>query len=281
VIVPLLLAVALAAPRADLRRARDRFEFGAWADAAGSIRQWLAENPEPSGPQAIEAYRILGISEFHLGDLNQSRNAFVSLLSLDPDYTLDPFLVPPPVVEFFETVKKEHEPQLAPLRERRRALEEQQRLAEEARRKLLAEEQARTGPPTKVIRVQDRIYMFNWMPLGAGQFQNGHRAKGTAIAAAQITLAAVNIGAILVHNQIADDRDRRCSPSQPTGCSRPPYTDSDRTLLQRVDIAKYTSAALFWGVYAFGVYDAHRFFVPRVSTEIGPSRGAVKLSWAF
>jgi hypothetical protein len=280
VIHALLLTLALAAPDANLKRARDRFEFGAWADAAGSVRAWLDEHPEPSGPDAIEAYRMLGIAEFHLGDLALARQAFVALLSQDPDYTLDPFLVPPPVVEFFDRVKKEHEPALIPLRERKRALAEQQRLADEARRRLIAEEQARTGPPTRVIRVEERHYAFNWMPFGAGQFQNGHKAKGTAIAAAQLALGATNLAAILVHNQIADDRSRRCSPSQ-SGCSRPPYTDSDRDLLQRIDVLKYASAALFWGVYAFGVYDAHRFYVPRVETELGPARGAVRLSWRF
>jgi hypothetical protein len=178
-------------------------------------------------------------------------------------------------------VKREHEPQLAPLREQKRALEERQRLADEARRRLLAEEQARTGPPTKVVKVQERIYLFNWMPFGAGQFQNGHRGKGAAIAAAQLALAGANVAAILVHNDIADDRSRRCSPSQPTNCSRPPYTDSDRRLLQRIDVVKYATAGLFWAVYAYGVVDAHRHFVPRVETEIGPSRGAVKLGWSF
>lgn len=276
----LLLTLALAAPDANLKRAHDRFEFGAWADAAASVRAWLSEHPEPSGPDAIDAFRILGISEFQLGDMPQARQAFVSLLSQDPDYTLDPFLVPPPVVEFFERVKKENEAALVPLRERKRALAEQQRLADEARRRLIAEEQARTGPPTKVIKVEERHYAFNWMPFGAGQFQNGHKAKGTAIAAAQLAFGATNLAAIIIHNQIVDDRSRRCSPSQ-QGCSRPPLTDSDRDLLERIDIVKYASAALFWAVYGFGVYDAHRFYVPRVETEITPTRGAVRLSWRF
>jgi len=65
-----------------------------------------------------------------------------------------------------------------------------------------------------VIRVQERIYLFNWMPFGAGQFQNGDRAKGTAIATAQVALALTNLGAILFHNQIASDPGRRCSPSR-------------------------------------------------------------------
>ncbi len=282
-VAPLLLLLALAAPP-ELKRAKDKFEFGAWADAAGSLRQLLAGDPELTDDEAVDAYRMLGISEYHLGDLPQARAAFVNLLSHDPDYALDPFLVPPAIVEFFDRVKKEHEKALAPLRERRRALKEQQRLAEEAKRRLLAEEQARNGPPTKIVRVQERLYLFNWMPLGAGQFQNGEKAKGTAIAAGQLVLAGINIGAILVHNNLAQDPSRSCISGQP-GCSRPPYSDSDRKLLSRVDAVKYTSAALFWALYAWGVWDAHRHFVPIVETEIAPggqpSGGTLKLEFGF
>jgi hypothetical protein len=279
----ILLAVALlAAPQgADLKRARDRFEFGSYAEAAGTLRAWLAEHPNAGGTDAVEAYRMLGIAEFKLGDRASARAAFVSLLSLDPDHALDPFLVEPKVVEFFDQVKQEHEPALAPLRERRRALEEQQRLADAARERLLHDEQARSGPASKVIRVERRLYLFNWMPFGAGQFQNGHVGKGAAIAAGEVVLAAVNLASILIHNQIAENPSRRCSPSQPVGCSRPPYTDADRRLLARLDTLKYVTAGLFWAVYAYGVVDAHVYYVPQVETELSPQGGSVKLSWNF
>ncbi len=279
--IPLLLALVLAAPP-ELKRAKDRFEFGAYADAAGTLRQLLGRTPDLSHQEAVDAYRMLGIAEYQLGDRLGARAAFVNLLSLEPDYALDAFLVPPPIVEFFDAVKKEHEPALAPLRERRRELAEQQRLADEAKRRLLAEEQLRTGPPGKIVRVQERVYLFNWLPLGAGQFQNGERAKGTAIAAGQLVLGLVNVAAIVVHNQIADDRTRTCISGQ-AGCSQPPYSDSDRTLLSQIDAVKYAAAGLFWALYAYGVWDAHQRFVPRIETEIttGQPGGAVKLEWSF
>jgi hypothetical protein len=281
VTIPLLLALALAAPP-ELKRAKDRFEFGAYADAAGTLRQLLAKRSDLPAAEAVEAYRMLGIAEYQIGDKLAARAAFVNLLSYEPDFALDPFLVPPPIVEFFDAVKKEHEPALEPLRERRRELAEQQRLAEEARRRLLAEETARTGPPGKVIRVEQRVYLFNWLPLGAGQFQNGERAKGTAIAAGQLVLGLVNLTAIVVHGQIANDRARTCISGQP-GCSSPPYTDSDRALIARIDTVKYASAGLFWALYAYGVWDAHVHFVPRIETEITAKQpgGVVKLEWAF
>lgn len=287
-----LLALALLLPGAalgqaggalhpDLRRANARFEFGAWADAAAIVRQYLADHPKPPEQDAVTAWRILGICEWHLGDKAQARSAFVSLLSEDPDYKLDPFLVPPAIVEFFEEVRRAHEAQLGPLREEKRALREQERLAEEARRRLFAEERARSGPPTKVVKVQERVYALNWVPFGAGQFQNGHRAKGTAIAAGELVLGAANIGAILLHNRLASDTSRRCAPSQTTGCSHPPFTDSVRRDLTSVDVVKYASAGLFWALYAYGVVDAHLNYVPRVETEISPKADQVSLALAW
>ena len=274
-IVPLLLALSLAAP-AELKRAKDRFEFGAWADCAGTLRPWLAREPVLSDEEAAEAWRLLGLSEYNLGDRAAARTAFVNLLSFDPDYKLDPFLVPPPIVDFFDKVKREHEPELAPLRERKRALREQQRLAEEAKRRLLAEEQARNGPPTRMVRVQERTYLLNWLPFGAGQFQNDQKKKGTALAVGQVTLALVNLAAIVVHSQIADDRSRMCTSSEPN-CTSPPYSTDDRRLLGRLEAVKYVSAGMFWALYGYGVWDAHRHYVPFVETEVGPTGRATGL----
>jgi hypothetical protein len=46
---------------------------------------------------------------------------------------------------------------------------------------------------------------------------------------------------------------------------------------------KYLSAGLFWALYAYGVWDAHRYYVPRIETEItgGGTGGALKLEWKF
>lgn len=271
-------AAGLAAPPADLKRARDRYEFGAYADAAGAVREILARRKDLPEGEVVEAWRILGLSEYQLGDRGAARAAFVNLLSIDPDYALDPFLVPPQIVEFFDRVKREAEPELAPLRERRRQLKEQERLAEEARRKLLAEEAVRSGPPSKVVLVQDRIYLFNWLPFGAGQFQNGDNGKGTAIAVSQVLLGAVNLTAIVAHSEIASGA-RRCSYGP--GCTNPPYSDDTRSQLKTLDVVKYVSAGLFWGIYAYSVVDAHAHYVPRVETEVAPGSGAVKLSWSF
>lgn len=279
--IALLLVLALATPESDVKRARDRYEFGAYADAAGAARELLSRTPPPPEPVALEAWRILGLAEYQLGDKAGAREAFINLLSIDPDQSLDPFLVPPPIVEFFDKVRRDAEPELAPLRERKRQVQEQERLAEEARRRLLAEELIRSGPPAKVVVVEEHIYMLNFLPFGVGQFQNGDTTKGIVIAVSQVVFGAINIGAIFAHNAIADDPSRRCSVSTVTNCSNPPIPDSDRALLNNIDVVKYVSAGLFWGMYIYGVADALIHYVPRIETEITPGRAAVKLSWDF
>ena len=49
----------------------------------------------------------------------------------------------------------------------------------------------------------------------------------------------------------------------------PAYQRIKAWLLSRIEAVKYTSAALFWALYAYGVWDAHRNFVPIVETEMG------------
>ncbi|HET8732412.1 MAG TPA: tetratricopeptide repeat protein, partial [Anaeromyxobacteraceae bacterium] len=178
-------------------------------------------------------------------------------------------------------VRTETEPQLAPIRERKKQQAEQERLAEEARRRFLAEEQVRTGPPTKVVLVQEHVYLLNFMPFGVGQFQNGDNTKGIILAVSQVVFGAINIGAIFAYSAIAGDSSRRCTVSNTTNCSNPPIPDSDRELLNSIAIVKYVSAGLFWGSYVYGVADALIHYVPRVETEITPGKAAVKLAWDF
>jgi hypothetical protein len=279
--IALMLALALATPDADLKRARDRYEFGAYADAAAAARTLLDSAPDLPEPLALEGLRILGLAEYQLGNRAASKEAFLRLLRLDPDQSLDPFLVPPPIVEFFDQIRTEAEPQLAPIRESKKLLAEQERQAEEARRRFLAEEQVRTGPPTKVVLVQEHVYLLNFMPFGVGQFQNGDNTKGIILAVSQVVFGAINIGAIFAYSAIAGDSSRRCTVSNPNNCSNPPIPDSDRDLLNSIAIVKYVSAGLFWGSYVYGVADALIHYVPRVETEITPGKAAVKLAWDF
>ena len=70
--------------------------------------------------------------------------------------------------------------------------------------------------------------------------------------------------------RIADDRSRLCTSSEPN-CTSPPYSNDDRKLLGNLEAVKYVSAGMFWALYGYGVWDAHRHFIPIVETEVGPA----------
>lgn len=62
--------------------------------------------PRISDPALMkEARRLLGISYHIQGDLPAAREEFSQALLLDPTLKLDPFLVPPAVIETFESVR--------------------------------------------------------------------------------------------------------------------------------------------------------------------------------
>src|SRR5206468_2026550 len=95
------------------------------------------------------------------------------------DAELDPFYIPPGAVSFFNQVKKEAEPRLAPLRAQKRAEQDVQKkaAAEEAERRRqreLEEERKRLQQisPSIERRVVQHEFWVTMMPFGLGQLQN-------------------------------------------------------------------------------------------------------------
>lgn len=251
----------------ELRRARNAFEYGdfeaavAILDGLGGSGQLVLEQ------ERVEAYRLLGLSLFYLGRRDEAANAFFDLLKQNPDYQLDPFYVPPHAVAFFDDVKKESEPLLAPIRERRTRRIQEERAEEQARQEAerrRQEQLARMAPgeedDTFVVRLMERRVVENsplvaWMPFGLGQFQNGHRQLGTALLATEAVAAAVSVLSFWAIEGLRDPR---------TGQFPAPAHD----IATRLDTVKFVSAGIFYGLWLIGAIDANLRFVPtRVVAE--------------
>jgi len=131
----------------QVRLAQRDFEYGDY----GKVSQRLAGLVEVGRFQTPElrarAYTLLGEALLLQNPPREAEahRSFLELLFLDPDTELDPFYVPPRVIEFFEREKKELEPQIAPLRAQRRAEKEARRRAfeEEAQRRRQEEAERR------------------------------------------------------------------------------------------------------------------------------------------
>jgi tetratricopeptide (TPR) repeat protein len=243
-----------------MNRARITFEYGDYAQASKLLSALVEVGRFESAVLRAEAYRLLGLSLFYQGRKGEAYSAFLELLYLDPDAQLDPFYVPPVAVAFFDQVKKEAEPKLAPLRAQKRAELEarQRRAAEEAeqRRQREQEEERRrlmTLQPSIERRVVQHEFWVTMMPFGLGQLQNGDRTLGIALGISQVVAGAASAGSALLIEQLRDPTGHFGN----TGSGSTPYRTATR-----LNIVKWVGAGLFYALWAGGAVHAAIHFKP-------------------
>jgi hypothetical protein len=156
------------------KRANDAFQYGDFG-AAIQVLSHMDIEGLPTERERIEAYRVLGLSYFYAkkptpGEATQkAREAFFGLLKQDPDFQLDALFVPPDAIAFFDRIRQEEEPALAPVRKIHNELKQKEAEQERIRR------EAQPGKP-RIVNVAVSSQVVALLPFGFGQFQNGSRA---------------------------------------------------------------------------------------------------------
>jgi hypothetical protein len=237
-----------------MNRARVTFEYGDYPQASKLLTALVEKGTFESAAPRAEAYRLLGLALFYQGRKGDAYGAFLEYLYLEPNAELDPFYVPPAAVSFFEGVKKEAEPRLAPIRAQRKAQDDarlksasdeadrrRQRELDEERRKLLE------LSPSVEKRVVQREFWVSVLPFGVGQFQNGDRKLGVGLATSEIVLGATSAGSALLIETLRDPATGKFNNS--AGSTN--YS-SARTL----NVVKWVSGALFFALWAGGAVHA-------------------------
>ena len=249
---PLAGAGLPADPSEQLHLARATYEYGDYAGAAKILDALTQARSLERTQDQIEAFRLLGLSRFFLNQLEPSVHAFVELLSLEPDYQLDPLYVPPQAVIFFGTVRTNNKDLLDPIRQRRRATQEASAQEEAARQRFLSQG---TAAPPRVIRERiDRpSKVLALLPGGFGQFQNGDTSLGITLAVTEALTAATATGCYV---WIAANSQNGTFPS------------STYSTALTVRVVQISSEAAFVGLWAFGVIEALATLrPPRIITE--------------
>lgn len=257
--------LASASARADpdlLRQARNNFDYGKYDEAVRLVDELLEKKQLAEGAELVEGFRIHGLSLFYLGRHGEARRSFIKLLSANPDFELDPMLVPPSAIEEFESVKRENAATLTELRLRRRAAAEEKRLEEAARRKLLDEgergrrEPFQPGSVQIVARVEKHNFLSTLLPFGVAQFEQGRNGTGALFAAAQgITLFA----SILSYAQVQDRIEASGKVKK-----------ENRVIAQRWRAANWISFGLAVATYLGGATDAALHFQEERSLPVAP-----------
>ena len=264
---PGAFAQGAGSPGSELGQIRLDFEYGKFKEVGQRARN-LLDRGGLSDEQLSELHRLAGVAAFNLGQTQDAERHLSTLLRIDPDATLDPFLYPPPAVQYLEKLRKQLAADLNVIRTERRIQADRRRQEEEDRERAKAqavELQKQLDELTRrvtVRTVEKRVYLVNFMPFGAGQFQQNRSGLGLLLAATEGALAATSVLAYFAYGSLFKDYTVRIpNVLNPDGTG---YLDityraipSDRrTEANAWRVAQYGGGIGFYVVYMYGVVDA-------------------------
>ncbi len=239
IVLALLVGVAHANPNADLDRARQAYRSKNWQSAAEITNNLLYPTVTLGDRQeAIEGYILLGAAKYEIGERDRARHEFEKALEMDPQLSISTMNFSEGAVRLFDDTKAEVQAQRAREAEAKRLAEAREKL--EAYRKSL-------------VVIEKRPYGVNFVPFGAGQFQNKQNIKGFLFAGSEFAAAGTSATIFLYL-------------AGKYGLSgKVPLADGDRIrTLQQIEIG---TGAAFFVIYAYGVFDALRHYQPSVKVQ--------------
>lgn len=272
---------------ADLANLERGFQYGRYEEVLKRATQRI-DRGNLSEQELIELHKYAGLSAFYLKNMQQAERHLVALIELDPDYALDPFVVPPAAMKYLDQLRKARAPQLNSIREQRRLRSE--RLQREAEERLRAQRDAedqrrrleQLSRQVTVRTVETRSYLVNFLPFGAGQFQQGRNQLGVVFAATEGVLALTSIIAYFAYAAQIRERttivDGRLGPSGTYTFTEQGIPADRRTEATAWRNLKYGAGGAFWLAYVIGVVDALYHHQDQVvsssSTQVAPPPAA-------
>jgi hypothetical protein len=247
----------------DLAAVQTEFEFGRYREVLERAERRI-DRGAVDETLLVQWHKLAGLAAFNLKRNEQAQRHINALLRIDPDFALDPFVYPPTAVAFVEKQRQALAAELDRIRAERRAQEAAARRAAEERAALAreAEEQRRQieqmSRQVTVRTVERRSFLVNFVPFGAGQFQQGRVAAGTGFAIAEALLAATSIVAYFAYGSLIETRtipldNRIGGPTTVTSTGIPANRAEEANVWRALKIG---AGLGFYGVWAAGVADA-------------------------
>jgi tetratricopeptide (TPR) repeat protein len=241
--VAVLVTAAGATPSKKLADARAKFRAGECTSVIALVYPLLFPNPAlATEAELSEAYVMLGVCYFETDELDEAEKWFEEALIINPELDLDPEVYSRKVISFFRKLKD--------------AIRDKLEKAEQDR-KLAAYKNALAS--LRQVNVERHPYWMNFIPFGAGQFQNGESGKGKFFAISEAALGGTSLVAFGIlsvqygwprHDIPRDDVDLAAN-------------------LQRVQVG---TGIAFSIIYIWGVVDALVHYQPTIvrTTQIDP-----------
>ncbi|MCP4602514.1 MAG: hypothetical protein GY847_18690 [Proteobacteria bacterium] len=209
VVLAAIVALAVTWPllaRADeysqFIRAKNAYDVGEYKEAVSRFHD-LLEIGLSSKALALECHKLIAVSYLFVGDQEAAEYHFSELLTISPEYSLDPMMFPIEVIDFFTEVKGKNEDRLKALA-RVRAQEKKRRKAiEEANKKAEFEKLRRNVYLERTYK--ENSLLVAMLPFGIGQFQNGHTVKGALFLGGELVLAASTVTTYFLHESLRQE----------------------------------------------------------------------------
>jgi hypothetical protein len=265
-------------PSLEFERGKNAFSRGEYGRAVELLRPLVTPEVrlETEG-EIVQTHRMLGVASLFENKPEDARREFRKLLELRPDYRFDPLLDPPRVVDFFNLLVKDDEAELAVIDGKRKRREQELAVRRQKESERLRTQQA------VVVRYERHSFAANFIPFGAGQFQNGQRRKGWLFFGAEAALGGASVAAFATNfGLFGIAPHRRCNVAQPIDtnglpqrCPPDQIDRSDENLSRNLLRAQVVTGGLFFAVALLGVVDALRHYDGDVLISPAPDGLAV------
>ncbi len=183
--IAILLTCCFSATAEEKKLPREVFEDSRSAFASGDFEKALPLltfllYPQPklsSASDLEEAHVLLGICHYETGNDDDARRELETALFLNPTLELSPAIFSPRARKFLAELKAQVEKSDKENREIKALADERDALRERL---------------ANTVIVEKRPYYINFVPFGAGQFQNGHRRTGLIFFTSQLALGGTS-----------------------------------------------------------------------------------------
>ncbi len=243
----------------DFEHAKDLYLHGQYTEAVQSFEQLLRGEPDPVVLQ--ESRKYLAASYLFLGQDTAADHQVELLLRQEPTYP-DPVAFPRDLQNLFHQVRQriQREAQEA---ERQHQAEESRRGQQQVgrtRRERERLQRLERLAATETVEQQNSRWLA-LLPLGVGQFQNGDKSLGLALAVTEGVLAAVSLASFTVHALIVAG-----TPTDFTGTPSPDQVNRE-TLATGMRVTNWISTGLLALVAVGGIVDAQVRFHSVIRTS--------------
>jgi len=226
-------------------RARNAFDAGEYKEAVTRFKTLLKRDVKNQALR-LECHKFLGVAYLFIDDKEMAKHHFSELLTIDPNYSVDPLMFPIEVVDFFHDVKRKSKSRLRALAQAR-AKEEMRRKAEQEKRQKAEFEKLRRNVYYERRRKTNSL-LVAFMPFGAGQFQNGDIVKGSLFLSGEAILGITSVVTYFLHENLRKQADKPFASS-----AKLAQTERRETSLR---ITNQASVVAFGALAIIGIIDA-------------------------